>query len=519
MAASRIRFVLDSCGLTLHQVSRESERLYGAKSPFRIPHTLYHSVANSPSFTPSLPETCALSRITGYRFEDWLRTLGIDLRLLAALQAALPLKRTRVLDPALNGDDLGLGLREQAFDRDPTGVVPLGQFLHWAPCQRLSGEFGAESHTLFARIGREDAFAFPELLPGSIVRLDAGAIPLGAPWAAGSGRPDLLLVEHERGLWCGRFHFPGDGTLHAVASELAYSPIVLRLPQEARILGRVEMEIRWMHQLPSPSVPVQLAGYQHPQTLEPAASGVGVLIRRARTKAGLTLQEASRLSRRVAEFARDERHAIAQSTLSDYEVQSVPPRHLEKVLTLCLVYGIQLKDFIAASGAAPQDLGRQPIPPELMPERLKPSSRVPQGCHPECGDSSSSLFGRLGVIPWFLVGCFEEISGIPQPSLRDFFWLGGTHPFLPAHTEGSVAALVDRRRKRPTRMAGMPAWLQPAYVLLLRGGDYRCACCSLDGQTLLLSPEPKSGLAPETLRLGRDAEVVGQIIALARRIV
>jgi hypothetical protein len=76
------------------------------------------------------------------------------------------------------------------------------------------------------------------------------------------------------------------------------------------------------------------------------------------TQAGLTLREASLLSRRVSQFLNDEQYAIAQSTLSEYEAQNAPPRHLEKVITLCLIYGFPLIDFAAASGTAPEDLGR-----------------------------------------------------------------------------------------------------------------------------------------------------------------
>ena len=116
------------------------------------------------------------------------------------------------------------------------------------------------------------------------------------------------------------------------------------------------------------------------------------------------------------------------------------------------------------------------------------------------------------------VSSLAELSGIPRPSLRDFFWLDGIHPFLPAHTQGSMLALVNRRKKKPLRLPALPSWQQPAYVLLLRTGEYLCACCSLDGETLVLYPESEGTRGPEQLRLGQDVEVIGQIVALARRI-
>jgi hypothetical protein len=522
-AAARIRSILASRNLTLHQVSAQSERLYGSESPSCIPHTLYHSLATSPSFGPSLPQTCALSRISGYRLEDWLAALGIDPDRIAGLQASLPLRRTRIIDPAFHREDVVMGGPEQLTgDHHSEGVVPLGQLFRWVNPPRLLLPTSApeERRCLFARIGPEDAFAFPELLPGSIVRVNPQDIYQPAADTVHRSRPQLLLIEHERGLWCGRFHVSGEGIIHAAASELAYAQIAFQCPKEARILGAVDMEIRWMHRFESPSVPAEFATYRQPRTLEQVSLSPGVLVRRARSKAGLTLREASLLSRGVSQFFNDEQYAIAQSTLSEYEVQNAPPRHLEKVITLCLIYGFTLIDFAAASGTAPEDLGRSVIPPEFLATSdtaTAPRSQRFSSDRSELG-AASSVLRRFGEIPWFLRSSLAELSGIPRPSLRDFFWLDGIHPFLPAHTQGSMLTLVNRRKKKPVRLPALPSWQQPAYVLLLRSGEYLCACCSLDGETLVLYPESDRTRTPEQLRHGRDAEVVGQIVALARRI-
>jgi hypothetical protein len=53
---------------------------------------------------------------------------------------------------------------------------------------------------------------------------------------------------------------------------------------------------------------------------------------------------------------------------------------------------------------------------------------------------------------------------------------------------------------------------------MLRSGEYLCGCCSLDGKTLVLHPESEATRGPELLRLGQDAEVIGQIVALARHL-
>jgi transcriptional regulator with XRE-family HTH domain len=472
--AARIRAVLRSRNLTLHQVSLQSARLYGPNSPARVPHTLYHSLTDSLAFGPTLAQICSLSRITSYCLEDWLSVLGIDLRKIASLQAMLPLRRTRLMDTA----------------------------------------FASVDPPLFARIGCEDSFAYPELLPGSIVRL----VPSRRNLEVSSlpERPPLLLIEHERGFWCGRFHVTSREIIHATSRELPYAQTALRCPDEARIVGTVDMEIRWIHRFENPRAPEEFAIWREPKQLTHSLENLGSLLRRARSKAGLTLREASELSQRASVYLGDERYSIGQSTLSEYEAGSTLPRHLEKAVAICLIYGLQFSEFVAASGTAADDLGQKP-----MPESLVLASRLPAASLPRVDAKANPGpvdFSMPSEIPWFLAFALPELSGIPHPSLRDFFRLTGDQPFLPAHTGGSVFALADRRKKSPARISGLRSWQQPAWILMLRSGEYLCACCSVDRGTLVLYPESDATRSCERLRLGRDAEVIGQVIAVARRI-
>jgi hypothetical protein len=45
-----------------------------------------------------------------------------------------------------------------------------------------------------------------------------------------------------------------------------------------------------------------------------------------------------------------------------------------------------------------------------------------------------------------------------------------------------------------------------------------CACCSLENGTLVIHPHSVDYQQPEQLRNRRDAEVVGQIVTIARRL-
>lgn len=128
--AARIRAVLAFRSLSLHQISAASARIYGSNSPSHIPHTLYHALARSADFGPSLAQICALSRITGYRIEDWMAVFGIDLGRTAGIEAALPLKRTRLIEPLCDRVAPRTGvLAELAEPRPSEGAVPFGQMV------------------------------------------------------------------------------------------------------------------------------------------------------------------------------------------------------------------------------------------------------------------------------------------------------------------------------------------------------------------------------------------------------
>jgi hypothetical protein len=513
--ADRVRRVLALRGLSLHQVSAISARIYGSDSPSHVPHTLYHSLAESAEFGPSLEQTCALSRITNFRIENWLTVLGIDLERIAEIEAALPLKRTRVIRPACDRicfETSGIAELKETYPFRGAYLTP----------QLLRGRNGGphpvvKCGPVFARIGSEDAFAWPELLPGSIVRVVPE--PDHAEISPGPGAPPLRLIEHERGLWCGRFHLSADSILYAAAPELAYAQTALRIPQEALIVGVVDMEIRWLHRFPPPTVPEAFSRYRNPAPLNRQLAGVGALLRKSRARAGLTLEGASLLSREVSLHLGHPQYRVAPSTLSEYEAQSEPPRHLEKLVTLCVLYGIRLLDLVAAAGTVLDALGQQVMPQYLMPTRpIRSGLRKLLAASPQATEAGPSLPENVVQVPCFLADWFERNSGIPHLSVRDFYWLSGNQPFLPPHTQGSMLAVVDRRKKKPVRRPGSPPWQQPAWVLIERGGARRYACCSLEGQDLVLYPESDRTRSPEVLRAGRDAEVVGQIVAIARRI-
>ena len=125
-------------------------------------------------------------------------------------------------------------------------AAPLSQFLERSGSQpAVSLTAPARGDFVYARIGTEDALAFPELVPGSIVRVDSQLVGSALREAPRQHSRHLFLVEHGRGLNCGRLRVSGANRVAFVTSNPSPANVEFRLGTEARILGTVDLELRF----------------------------------------------------------------------------------------------------------------------------------------------------------------------------------------------------------------------------------------------------------------------------------
>jgi hypothetical protein len=514
----RIQSVLALKDLTLYQVSQRSEKLYGRSSPHFLPHNLYFDLRGG-TFSPSFYQFLALSRITGYRLPDWVRLFGADLENIPRLQTSLPSQRTILLDWSLADPYAWIPwFRNRIGDRPAPPIAPLGQLLEFSGTRRL----GSLSETnrrsfLYAKIGYQDALAFPDLSPGSIVGVNPD-IPQTLVFLANGVSSRIFLIEHSKGLSCCRLRAIGGSVIVPVSTKVSYAQVELRRPQEARLLGIVDLELRPLLMTKEPEVPKDLAKQWKPRPLSREGK-VGPMLRSARITMRLSLREASEISGKIADLLGDDRYFISPSSLCDYELLNTAPRPFQKAITLCSLYGLGLQAFLRTIGIAPEEAGREPMPDHFV-------SRVPPVEAAEESDSKVASGGfldqfleRCEDVPFFLRESIGSLSGIEDASLNDFFWLGGKYDVLHPYLTNGLLALVNRRRKRPSFFTSKPLWQQPLYVLLKRDGTYLCACCGLENGTLVVHPYSRQFHRPEQLRYHHDVEVVGQIIMIARKVV
>jgi hypothetical protein len=524
--AERVRQVLSSRGLSFYRASQLSIEMFGRSSAFYLPRNLYHHLAAS-TVAPNIYRLFALSRITSYRLSDWLAVFGFDLDAILPLQALVPRRRTVILDSSVHDSEAWVPWFAERPGVAPVAAIrPLGQLLSRARPRRAKELLPhVKSHFLYAKVGHGDLLSFPDIGPGSIIRIDTRQSKEVLSPAKNSSDQRIFLVEHQLGFACSRLSSLTNGSVAFRSPQLPFAEGGFSLGRDLRILGAVDAEI-----LPVPHRDGTVAQFastaaQRNQRFPRNNREMNLkqLIRRSRVRAGHSFREASKVSRWIAQRLGDPLYFSAASTLSDYETLSAAPRHIQKILGLCILYAIGFRDFLRAGGLALEETGTEPIPDDFFPRETQPTSR---NSNTESEDGYSrkqngflnNLLKRWEEVPLFLWRSLSELTRVPKFSVSDLFWVGGDpspiHPWL----EGAEFIAINRRVKKPASARGSTFWEQPLYLLLTRDGRYLCGCCTLEREFLVVHPYPDRPFSPRRFKNGADAEVVGEVTTILRHL-
>lgn len=514
----RIQSILRSKGLTLYQASQQSAEVYGRSAPHFLPHNLYYDLHRG-AFTPSIYQVFALSRISGYRLSDWLRIFGIDLENIPRIQILIPRKRTVLLDTSFTDTQAWVQwFRNRRSDRPTPSVAPLALLLEPAESRRIGSTPGAGTRGfLYAKIGTEDAFACPDLLAGSVVRINPHLTAESLPAENGQISERIFLLEHSKGLFCSRIRRARPDVIVPVGTELAFAQIELQFPSQVRLAGVVDFEIRSLLKGAKHVVPHDLAKRWTPALL-PAEQDFGQLLSTARRNANLSFRESAAMSGTVSGILGDRRYRISPSSLCDYEILSAPPRGLHKIITLCCLYGLTFRGFLSAIEMALEEAGTEAMPDQFVSRAsyVESAKNSPEASETAGAGFFEQLIQLCEEFPFFLRHTLASFADLREVSLDDFFWIGGEQEVLLPYFRSGMLALVNRRRKTPFYFASKPLWKQPVYLLLQRDGKYLCACCGIENGSLVIHPYTEHFHRAVQFRHHKDIEVVGQIVAIAR---
>jgi hypothetical protein len=482
--------------------------------------------------SPTIQQLLVLSQLSGYRLSDWLAVFGFSLDEIPGLQASLDSPRTKLLETTVYNDGVIIPWLQ---DREPPSVlppvVPLSRVLEFRGSLRLSSllELNRDGYR-YAKIGWRDAFAFPDLFPGSVVRVNSRITEQIAREPVEVSR-SLFLVQHCRGFSCCRLHFGAKQRITLLSIELPFANVELQLPSQGKILGVVDLEFRPLASCRSSatceSFPGEVAPALRklwtPVVLEqrPSKPRARVVLRSARDRSGLSFRQASDMSRAIAQALGDKRYFLSAGSLSDLEAKDSPPRHIHKLISICILYSLRFVELLKSFGLEVGQSGQAAIPDRWLPpgnDRLSERKQAIEIVETAPNGFLAAARRRLGDAPFLLRNVFASLSGLAKISLRDVFWLD--RPQKPMHPSlsGALLVIVNRRKRKARLFHRKSVWEQPLYLLQKRDGSYLLASCSLENGTIVVHPNAEDFVPTERLRNHVDVEIVGQIVSVLRSV-
>lgn len=85
------------------------------------------------------------------------------------------------------------------------------------------------------------------------------------------------------------------------------------------------------------------------------------MLRVSRSRTGLTLRAAHEMTVLIARLLGNSDYGIALGQLSDYEATNKLPRHVAKIMSLCIIYGIDPWELLEVSGIDIDDSDKEPL--------------------------------------------------------------------------------------------------------------------------------------------------------------
>jgi transcriptional regulator with XRE-family HTH domain len=242
----------------------------------------------------------------------------------------------------------------------------------------------------------------------------------------------------------------------------------------------------------------------------------GQRLRALREQLGFTIRDVEAASERVAEKHHSDEYILNISRLSEIETKGVLPT-IFRLYSLATIYRVPISELLELYGISPEESrADQPL---AMPARThkipahfsERPVKIPVKLDPHFDLSRTTNVGRMiqrwGAVPFSLL---EEFAS-------DEFTYGyiGAQDFTmyPILLPGSFVR-VDEKRARVVEGTWRSEYERPIYFVETRGG-FTCCWCTLRANNLVLQPHPLSPSVPKIMRFPQEAEVIGQVVAVA----
>jgi len=248
----------------------------------------------------------------------------------------------------------------------------------------------------------------------------------------------------------------------------------------------------------------------------------GRYLKEVRERLQLGLREVQDASAAIAAEEHNDSFYVSAARLTQIENEQSHPS-VFKLFSLCAVYGLDLHDLLRKYGvnANRTQAYRTRFLPETTREvaaevhGLENKVMIPVRLDPSFRWETTQLVNRVvalwGEIPAAFLQNFN-------PRRHTYGYVGLTdRTMFPLLRPGAIV-MIDPQRRNVLRQGWKSEYDRPIYFIELRDG-YRCAWCQVEGNRLMVIPHPVSNTQVETFSLASEAEVVGQIVGVAMRLV
>lgn len=248
----------------------------------------------------------------------------------------------------------------------------------------------------------------------------------------------------------------------------------------------------------------------------------GTFLRKIRNQLQLNMRDVQKMSLTIARGEQNKRFYIPISRLAKIENDESTPNQF-KLFTLSSIYGIAFEEILRRYGVSPDRIHRyrseiklsatRPVSTEIHSWETKVT--VPVSLDPSFKWQSTQLINRVvarwGEIPAaFLIEC--------NPKRHMYAYIGlDDDTMMPLLRPGSLVT-IDPERRDVLKGGWRDEYERPIYLVELRDG-YLCGWCQVEGLHLTVVPYPTSTAPLRTFRLSTEAEVIGQVVGVAMRLV
>jgi transcriptional regulator with XRE-family HTH domain len=240
-----------------------------------------------------------------------------------------------------------------------------------------------------------------------------------------------------------------------------------------------------------------------------------------RFKLGITTRDVAESSQRIAEAEGNLEFQISNAWLTQIENSDSVPS-IFKLYSLSAIYRIKFTDILRLYGVDLEHLSRHQLSAPLPKTHLttlevydaERTVSFPVRFDRSFDVDNTNLLSRMvevwGEVPIALIQHLDI-----RHSLYGYIGLQD-HTLSPLLRPGSFVQIDPRVRKiQPLRWR--TEFDRPIYFVELRDG-YACAWCEMQEGYLLLLPHPLSAQSVRRLNYGTEAEIIGQVTAVAMRL-